>query len=1085
MTTHKQERNTQVRVYRKKIYRVTWYELAGVGIHAWYKVMVQVLIPWYEFMDGTNLCMVRVYGTSIGTMVRVLVPWYELVMVRVYVWYELVEFMQIKPGTRVVRGPDWSSKGQDNGEGFLGTIIFVPKPGSGDRKVTVIWDSGRELRYRAGHRGKYDLRVYDTSPTGILHSTIICDGCGEEKVKGMRWKCTTCDDFDLCTKCYMGDEHDMTHPFVRIDTTNSTAFSVPARSRSKGSKREAFGIFTGSEVTRGPHWKWKNDDGGDEQSGVVKSVKTWKDQGVNGAVEVQWKQNKHVGTYRIGAEGCVDVIYTRKASTASGGFYYAEHLPLVDVVSPGEVILKAGDKVIVNLTLQAFKQLQDNEAYGSWNDGMKQCTEEIGTIVQTLLGGYTMQLQYEDAKKWFVNRAALTRKHTFTIGEAVQVLSDINAVQDLQVGHGGWNRNMEPYLGKAGRLVKIDSDGDMTVKIDGKLWMFNPVCITPITDADIAEKVTKLSDSDMKRAEEDQDLDFTKVLGLDNVAEAFAQLFVDMLRERAENESSRVTIVQAAGDGNLDVVQEIVKRSPGKIDQTVDGKTALHVSSFQGHNEVVAFLLENKADVNLTDNEGNTSLHHSAFGKEPAIMKLLLGSNADVDAVNKNGQTSLHVSIGKAVLACVKLLREKRAKCTIKDHTGDTAMHLAIIVGNPDIMKCVLGSSRVDFAVANGKGFNVLQWAVLKKSSSAVDFILSRKKDVIEAKTADGQTALHIAASNGFVEIVSALIFKGKCDINVRDKKKRTPLMLAVAGTHKRTTEILIKAEGIEINAQDENGNTALHIAQKSGASSYDGTVSNEIICNLVEAKADIGLKNKNGKTPLDLAADSETRKRMQEIAQKARKNTFATTVSGHRLPSHWQIGLDEGATIKRVPLSQKDKMMKSEWDQVCERFYDTLPQAEVIEIERVQNAFCWETYALKKKNLEKKYGVGCANELQLFHGTNYDIVDRICQENFDFRRSGESTGAIYGHGAYFAMNAKYSDGYATRGERGKYMFLAKCLVGKYTSGRRSYRKPPDIDENDYTKGAYDSCVDNTTKPRIYCIFDSNQYYPEYVILYR
>ena len=76
--------------------------------------------------------------------------------------------VQIRPGTRVVRGPDWASKKQDNGEGFLGTIIFVPKAGSGDNKVTVIWDSGRELRYRAGHDGKYDLLVYDSAPAGKI-----------------------------------------------------------------------------------------------------------------------------------------------------------------------------------------------------------------------------------------------------------------------------------------------------------------------------------------------------------------------------------------------------------------------------------------------------------------------------------------------------------------------------------------------------------------------------------------------------------------------------------------------------------------------------------------------------------------------------------------------------------------------------------------------------------------------------------------------------------------------------------------------------------------------------------------------------
>jgi hypothetical protein len=33
--------------------------------------------------------------------------------------------------------------------------------------------------------------------------------------------------------------------------------------------------------------------------------------------------------YRVGGEGCVDVIYTRMIETASGGSYYADHLPLV------------------------------------------------------------------------------------------------------------------------------------------------------------------------------------------------------------------------------------------------------------------------------------------------------------------------------------------------------------------------------------------------------------------------------------------------------------------------------------------------------------------------------------------------------------------------------------------------------------------------------------------------------------------------------------------------------------------------------------------------------------------------------------
>lgn len=65
-------------------------------------------------------------------------------------------------GTRVVRGPDWNHKCEDNGEGFLGTIVGIS---DSDRCILVIWDTGRSGRYRGGPN-QYDLRVFDNAPTG-------------------------------------------------------------------------------------------------------------------------------------------------------------------------------------------------------------------------------------------------------------------------------------------------------------------------------------------------------------------------------------------------------------------------------------------------------------------------------------------------------------------------------------------------------------------------------------------------------------------------------------------------------------------------------------------------------------------------------------------------------------------------------------------------------------------------------------------------------------------------------------------------------------------------------------------------------
>ena len=140
-----------------------------------------------------------------------------------------------------------------------------------------------------------------------------------------------------------------------------------------------------------------------------------------------------------------------------------------------------------------------------------------------------------------------------------------------------------------------------------------------------------------------------------------------------------------------------------------------------------------------------------------------------------------------------------------------------------------------------------------------------------------------------------------------------------------------------------------------------------------------------------------------------------------------------------------------------------------------------------KKRELERDYGQGCSNELDLFHGTTADKVDIIAEQNLDHRLAGDRVGTLFGQGSYFAKDAKYSDGYATADETTghKCMFQVKVLAGKCTLGDPSYKLPPNVDEKDPKAGRYNACVDNIDKPRIFCIFDNTQYYPEYIIEYK
>ena len=50
-----------------------------------------------------------------------------------------------------------------------------------------------------------------------IHKGIKCDECGIKDIKGVRYKCTTCLNYNLCEKCEENTEHDENHIFIKIN----------------------------------------------------------------------------------------------------------------------------------------------------------------------------------------------------------------------------------------------------------------------------------------------------------------------------------------------------------------------------------------------------------------------------------------------------------------------------------------------------------------------------------------------------------------------------------------------------------------------------------------------------------------------------------------------------------------------------------------------------------------------------------------------------------------------------------------------------------------------------------------------------
>lgn len=93
-----------------------------------------------------------------------------VIVIVILKWHYLIFTGIMEVGLRVVRGPDWKWGNQDGGEGHVGTVVEIGKPGSStspDKTVVVQWDSGSRTNYRVGYQGAYDLRVLDNAPIGI------------------------------------------------------------------------------------------------------------------------------------------------------------------------------------------------------------------------------------------------------------------------------------------------------------------------------------------------------------------------------------------------------------------------------------------------------------------------------------------------------------------------------------------------------------------------------------------------------------------------------------------------------------------------------------------------------------------------------------------------------------------------------------------------------------------------------------------------------------------------------------------------------------------------------------------------------
>jgi ankyrin repeat protein/GTPase SAR1 family protein len=301
---------------------------------------------------------------------------------------------------------------------------------------------------------------------------------------------------------------------------------------------------------------------------------------------------------------------------------------------------------------------------------------------------------------------------------------------------------------------------------------------------------------------------------------------------------------EACEGGNVGLVRYLTCKMITDLN-VHDGQnfTPLHTAACNGQKEVVSFLIHSFGY------DPNLPCHVAACcGNIEMVLYLVNHFKCDPNNRGHRFQSVLHDACeGGNVDLVETLIREHKADITARDALKRTPLHVAAHAGETGVVLFFIDELECDPNDAGNEKKSLLHYACEGGNVNLVKTLIRKYKANVNACDYNESTPLHVAAYSGETEVVSCLVNDFKCDIDIRNKDGNSILHIACLHGHTQLISFLLPSSSLL--ATNNDGNTPLHCCAIR--------FKPECVRILLAANAPIIMRNKDGKTPFDVASRS------------------------------------------------------------------------------------------------------------------------------------------------------------------------------------------------------------------------------------